>query len=365
MPSEFTNREYYEMVRVYLLSNESLQAARMMYAAESVPRLRAHGIQNPSVPNERTILAANQRLLDHGQFRTPSHAQGSGRPRLSVDVEDSVLEFFERDPRASTYDAARRFGVSPSTVWRLLNSAGLHPYHFQPVQSLHVADAAQRRAFCEWLLNHQDVNILWTDESLFTRVGLYNIHNEHWWAFNNPHLVRENHHQVRFSANVWAGIINNKIIGPVFIDGTLTGPKYLDMLQNTIEGLLDRVPLAYYSNLYYQHDGAPPHYTREVRNFLNNKYGERWIGRGGPIPWPARSPDLTVCDFYLWNEIKRRVYVEEARDVDDLKSKIIEAFNEVKRDTVILNKLKENILKRARLCLERDGLHFEQYLKYS
>lgn len=111
---QYTNREYYEMVRVYLLSNESFLAARRLYERESIPRMRAQGILNPTVPTRRTILAANQRLLDHGQFTTPNHAQGFGRPRLAVDIEDSIFEFFERDPRASTYDAARRFGVSHS-----------------------------------------------------------------------------------------------------------------------------------------------------------------------------------------------------------------------------------------------------------
>lgn len=362
---QYTNSEYYEMVRVYLLSNESFLAARRLYERESIPRMRAQGILNPTVPTRRTILAANQRLLDHGQFTTPNHAQGFGRPRLAVDIEDSIFEFFERDPRASTYDAARRFGVSQSTVWKLLNAAGLHPYHFQPVQQLHDPDPVPRRALCEWLLSHPNVNILWTDEALFTRVGLYNIHNEHWWAFNNPHLVRETHHQVRFSANVWAGIINNKIIGPVFIDGPLTGQRYLEMISTTIESLIEDVPLGYLNNFYYQHDGAPPHYAASVRDYLNNKYGENWIGRGGPIPWPTRSPDLTPCDFYLWGEVKRRVYVEEAQSLEDLKTKIIDAFNYVKNDTNVLNKLKDNLRKRARLCLEQNGLHFEQLLKYS
>ncbi|KAF9796038.1 hypothetical protein SFRURICE_006817 [Spodoptera frugiperda] len=71
---QYTNREYYEMVRVYLLSNESLLAARRLYERESIPRMRAQGILNPTVPTRRTILAANQRLLDHGQFTTPNHA---------------------------------------------------------------------------------------------------------------------------------------------------------------------------------------------------------------------------------------------------------------------------------------------------
>lgn len=84
--------------------------------------------------------------------------------------------------------------------------------------------------------------ILWTDEALFTRVGVYNQNNEHWWLFRNPHAIKEDHHQVRFSANVWAGLVGDQIVGPHFIEGRLTGGTYLDMLRNVIVGLLDDVP---------------------------------------------------------------------------------------------------------------------------
>jgi len=29
-------------------------------------------------------------------------------------------------------------------------------------------------------------------------------------------------------------------------------------------------------------------------------YPNRWIGRGEPQNWPARSPDLTPLEFFLW-----------------------------------------------------------------
>lgn len=360
----YSHREYYEMVRCYILSGESLREAQRLYASESIPRLRNQGLVNPSIPNRETILAANQRLLDHGQFTVPSHAQGRGRPRLPVEIEDQIFDFFERNPRASTRDAARRFSVSQYAVWKLLNTAGLHPYHFQKVQCLNEADAVPRRGFCEWLIAHPSADILWTDEALFTRVGLYNQHNEHWWSYRNPHMIRETYHQVRFSANVWAGIIGNKILGPYFIDGRLTGGSYLDMLRNVVSEFMDDVPLVNYRDFYYQHDGAPPHYAASVRDYLNAEYENRWIGRGGPVAWPPRSPDLTPCDFFLWGEIKRRVYVEEAQSLEELKVQIRSAFEQVKNDTVVLNKLKDNVQKRARLCLERNGMHFEQLLKY-
>ncbi|KAJ4440129.1 hypothetical protein ANN_08267 [Periplaneta americana] len=50
-------------------------------------------------------------------------------------------------------------------------------------------------------------------------------------------------------------------------------------------------------------DGAPPHFGRHVRNHLNATFPDRWIGRGGPVTWPPRSPDLTALDSFLWGDV--------------------------------------------------------------
>ncbi|GBL73687.1 hypothetical protein AVEN_230681-1 [Araneus ventricosus] len=41
------------------------------------------------------------------------------------------------------------------------------------------------------------------------------------------------------------------------------------------------------------------------------EYPGRWIGRGGPVLWPPRSPDLTSLDFFLWGHLKELVYRDE------------------------------------------------------
>ncbi|EZA52677.1 hypothetical protein X777_07058 [Ooceraea biroi] len=37
--------------------------------------------------------------------------------------------------------------------------------------------------------------ILWTDEATFTRRGIFNSHNSHVWAHNNPHTTRQRNFQ--------------------------------------------------------------------------------------------------------------------------------------------------------------------------
>ncbi|KAL4713619.1 hypothetical protein ACJJTC_017660 [Scirpophaga incertulas] len=38
--------------------------------------------------------------------------------------------------------------------------------------------------------------------------------------------------------------------------------------------------------MWYQNDGCPAHFASPVREYLNQEYPERWIGRHGPILWP-------------------------------------------------------------------------------
>jgi hypothetical protein len=46
-----------------------------------------------------------------------------------------------------------------------------------------------------------------------------------------------------------------------------------------------------------QQDGLPPHFHKELAGVFNRKNPEKYIGRGGPITWPPRSPALTPLDF--------------------------------------------------------------------
>lgn len=97
-------------------------------------------------------------------------------------------------------------------------------------------------------------------------------------------------------------MIRHHFIGPFFIEGNLTSVIYLDLLQTQIVPAIaaifpgDDLPVA--DGVWFQQDGAPPHYGVDVRQYLSEVFPGRWIGRRGSIEWPARSPDLTPLDFF-------------------------------------------------------------------
>jgi len=78
--------------------------------------------------------------------------------------------------------------------------------------------------------------------------------------------------------NVWCGVLGNKLIGPFVFDNNLTGNAYGVFLRNELPGLLEDIPLMIRSQMSLQHDGASPHYTGHVRDYLNESFPNRWLG---------------------------------------------------------------------------------------
>jgi hypothetical protein len=77
------------------------------------------------------------------------------------------------------------------------------------------------------------------------------------------------------------------------------------------------------NQMWFMQDGAPAHFNRNAREFLNNNYTNRWIGRRGPIAWPARSPDLNPLEYYLRGHLKTIVYDTPVATVEVLRNRII------------------------------------------
>ncbi|KYQ59123.1 hypothetical protein ALC60_01866 [Trachymyrmex zeteki] len=89
-----------------------------------------------------------------------------------------------------------------------------------------------------------------------------------------------------------------KEIGPFELPPRVNGEIYKNFLENDLPILLENVPLHLRRNVIFQHDGTPMHTYRNVCRFLDTIYPNRWIGRNGSQYWPARSPDLTLIDFF-------------------------------------------------------------------
>jgi len=114
--------------------------------------------------------------------------------------------------------------------------------------------------------------------------------------------------------------------------------------------------------MYFQHDGAPPHYTRHVREYLNESFPNCWLGRGGPVAWAPRSPDLTPLDYYLWSHMKMSVYETKVESRAALHDRIFAAAEHICNHPDYVASAIRFLLMCAETCLATGGGHFEQLL---
>ena len=148
-----------------------------------------------------------------------------------------ILQHFDDNPTTSVRRAAAALNSSRMEVWSL-KSDGRYLYHIQKVQQLLLQD--------------------------LRRMSYYRKY------FSRPYFPP------RFKSE-----------------------RLYNFLNNYLNGLMKEVTLAIRRNSWLQLDGFPAHYGRQPREWLNLHYPQRWIGRGRPLPWPVRLPNLTPLDFLL------------------------------------------------------------------
>ena len=195
---------------------------------------------------------------------------------------------------------------------------------------------------------------MWSDEDQFKLNGTVNRHNCVYWAPENLHV----HVGKAFNlpgVNVWCGLSAIGLIGPSLFEGTVTSEAYLEMLRLSILPAI----LALYENseLFYQQDGAPPHYHRGVWAFLDENLQGHWIGQRGTFEFPPRSLDLTPLDFYLWGTLKDVVYRKKPATLGDFRAEIRAACAAIPINT--LTDVNQSTTRRCNRCLAANGKHFE------
>lgn len=316
-----------------------------------------------AAPAASTIHKYHRRLRETGQFsrkrQRPSPASGEAEP--------DILAYAALNPHASVRGMAEARGVSKSTVWRILHGNKFHPFHVGLHQDLLPGDCEKRLEFSNWFLNMVDedenvaMKIMFTDEANFSRDAQVNLHNAHYWAVENPRWMRKCRFQKKWSFNVWAGICNGSVVGPYFFDGALTGHRYrAEILEGVVDSFIGDISLSQYREIFFQHDGAPPHAAATATRWLGLYFPDRWIGRGSDINWPARSPDLNPMDFFFWGHLKELVYVEDPTSPAILQGKIRAACESITCRQA--ENAARSLVTRCQMCIAADGGHIEHLL---
>ncbi|CAH1989100.1 unnamed protein product [Acanthoscelides obtectus] len=341
----FSHEEKCDMLECYLVCRKSSLRAREYYSELYPARIQ---------PYERYFLRLYRKF--RGNENVFAKTRAKKEFIISEATEIAVIGYFEAYRENSIADILKDSNFSYGTVQRILKKYKFIPYKYRPVQTLLAGDPERRLVFCHWYLSfcRQNVNnfryLLWTDESNFSNSGMFNRKNHHYWSRENLLLVHPRGPQVRFSFNVWCGIIGSKIVGPFFYEGTLTGERYVEFMSEILTNFLDELDLISRHHLHFQQDGAPAHNSRGTYHFLSTTFNDQWIGTNGPIQWPPRSPDLNPLDYFLWGYLKNQIYKRRYDNLDALKTAVREKITQIDGRTIL--KTVRAVEKRAQKCIE-------------
>ena len=200
-----------------------------------------------------------------------------------------------------------------------------------------------------------------SDETHFHLSGFVNKQNFRYWSATNPIELHERPlHSSKVT--VWCKISSFGIIGPYLFEdesekaGTVTGPRYFHVLENVLGPVLACHPVT--EETFFQQDGATSHTARDSMAAVRNLFPNHVISRYtyGDITWPARSPDLSACDFFLWKYLKSQVFKAPApHTVQELKHRIQQKVKGIPVE--MPQRAMGDVHKRLTEWLERNGGH--------
>jgi hypothetical protein len=161
---------------------------------------------------------------------------------------------------------------------------------------------------------------------------------------------------------ILAGFARNRVVDPVFIDGTITGSRYREVLVDRFFPMLQEAGFNL-DTLWWQQDSAPAHIAGETIQLLRDFFGQRVITRSPHFDedaqWPARSCDLSMCDVWLWNYVKVKVRQRNPLTMLQLENVIEHVFQfEISQE--MCNRVFECFVSRLEKCVATGGEHIEK-----
>jgi hypothetical protein len=283
--------------------------------------------------------------------------------RRTPESINHVKEIVSENPRLSVRKIAAATNLSYSITQTILRvDLKLFPYKVHLSQELKDKDFEMRKKHCETMLRRLKSEgiqlfdkLYHSDEAWFQLTGYHNRQNERVWADQNnaPAKASKSLHPAKIG--VWAAMSRSRIIGPVFFDSTVNSETYLTFIDEFVNSFSSEE----LDNIQFQQDGARPHTCNATMNRLYELFPpDNVISHPD---WPARSPDLSTHNNFLWSYLKNRIYNNNPKTIEELKLNITRHIREI--DTQTLANVYDNLVQKLQLCYSQNGGTFEHLLK--
>ena len=336
--------------------------------AHEVARRWVNRWQGIQVPTIRTIIKTFHKFEEEGTCLNINKGR-SGRRRTVRTPE--VIEMVRNSLVDNGLRSSRRNGLGlTATSFRRIVSENIkfHPYVLVRRQKLQVRDPAQRLAYCnrliETITENPDFldNLITSDEAIFSLNSEVNTRNV--VKYSERGNGHPDDHYVDFSQGadkimVWVGLTGQGVVlGPHFIQGRMDTREYLRIIRyNVVQRELRNFNR---QEMWWQQDGAPAHTSNAAIRYLSGQFPGRLMSKRGDWPWPPRSPDLAICDFFLWGYLKHSIWNvpmnNQPKNLRELRNAIQRECANLNRD--LIRRAFTGMISRAQRCMEVRGHTF-------
>ena len=347
------------LVKLFYKSDENVTLALRKWSTT---------FKNRPKPSPTMVKKLIARFEKNGSIADDHEAKKTKqRTARTPEIIEHTRELTIQNPRISLHQLASRMGISKTSAWRIMrDDLKNFPYKIQMHQRLTDSAVEKRLSFaaeCCQLIDEGllDVDrIIFSDEAHFWLDGYVNRQNYRIWGSEKPDIIQTKPLHPK-KLTVWCGLSAKGIIGPIFIETSIDGEIYHDLLTDQVIPHLQEHN--WIEGHYFQQDGAPPHTTRSNLDLLFETFGDRVIARGFPeafevgMQWPPYSPDLSPLDFFLWGYVKDQVYKSPPKNLTELRHEIEIIIKNIEPN--FLHRAVQSFEKRLRYLISVEGSHVE------
>lgn len=270
-----------------------------------------------------------------GKVQRSRHSPRSDRKRTKTFLA-GLKRTLKADPSQPMSKLAQKRSVSRSTISRAVKEdLGMKSYVRRVRNLLTTRSRALRAERCPKLLNHLKHKgghvRVFVDEKKFVVDEVANKQNTRILAFDPSEVPPVMQSKNPASVMVFAAVASDgNVMPPHFIEAGLkiNTAEYLKILKDVLMPWIRRNYDPF--KVMLVQDSAPAHGAKKVQDFLKENLPLM-------VPkdiWPSSSPDLNVCDYWLFGVIEGKSNVTSHSSVNSLKAAIRRAFRNLDPEDV-------------------------------
>jgi hypothetical protein len=194
-----------------------------------------------------------------------------------------------------------------------------------------------------------------SDEAWLHVSGYVNAQNSHIWDTENPHVLHQRPlHDIK--VDVWCAVSARRVIGPIFFEDTVNSDRYVsDILEPFFQDVTEEET----RHGYFQQDSTTAHMACSSMQRLRGVFDDDGQIISQSLR-PPHSTNLFICDFYLWSNLKGKVYKNNPQTADALKTEIRNIVRSINGNE--LKRVLRNLMTRCKACIREHRDHFQHLL---